>query len=549
MFIPGLVNMKLNRFLKSMLLTVFAVSLLSSLFGCGAKKPTGVNTKAPNSSADSTSQENANDKSAPSTPQNLVSSTDEYDKLSDEEKEKYEPPAKEIKIKNIVIKRGKTKFSKVVYRGDSKGVNITGRMQLTDVEDISNEDIFDFELSGPIQNNNRSIIIKSYDVDNRKKNRVRLGARVICLNYDEKNLVDCNDAVVDFYVQVKETKLTDQFKTAKVEKPKKPKPAPVPPVAEAPPKKDDTAVQPDQPAPTPPPAPPTVIQEDSHQIEGHDQSLDGAFTTGIDDDDEIEEILGEEKNVDAKVPPPPKKEKPKVIKDGLLVTSEGNVRPINQAVELPDGGHLLQATDLALQQKQLKEFGLYNIVHENRKKYYATFEMAQLISKLGQFTSQKFSKPFAVGNLSLPKGGESPPHASHQNGTDGDFGYLTDDDDVWFPSVARNGRLNQNAYNPVKTLELIEKAFNQTDIQIDRIFMDQLIIDDLCKVAKKEQFFNPSSSDPKWTQKNEFWKNVFRNIQHVDGHGDHMHIRIKCSPPLQRLCRPKIYRKVTHCQS
>ena len=163
--------------------------------------------------------------------------------------------------------------------------------------------------------------------------------------------------------------------------------------------------------------------------------------------------------------------------------------------------------------------------------------------------------------MSLAKGGKSPPHASHQNGTDADLGYPTDDDDVWFPTVVQFikpkkasaskdpiRKFHPDAYSPEKTLDLLKFAFTQKDVGIDRIFMDQYIIDDLCQHAKRNHLFDPASSDSKWTEKNEFWKNVFRTIQHVDGHGDHMHMRVKCGP-LQRTCEPKIYRKMTHCQS
>ena len=538
MLFSGLVNMNFNRTFKTMLLTVFAVSALLLLSGCGSKKATGVNTKAASPTGDPAEKtESTSDTiTPPPKPQELISSTDEYDKLPEDKKADYEAPVRPVKTKDKSIKTGDSVFSNLVFVGDGTNVKITGQLQLIDVEDISNEDRFDFELKGTVENNDRKILIKMRDVAHGKQHRIRLGAQVICLNYDEKNQVDCSEAVVFFAGKVKETEFRKQFETPK--KPKVKKPAP--PVVEEPPK------DPTQPLPNPVQVPPKPVEED-HSHEGKEDSLKGTIETHLDDD--IDELNEEEpKKEDPAQPAPPKKEKPKITKDGLLITPEGP-RPLNQAVEYPDDGSLLQATDLALQQRQLKEEGFYNIVHADRKKYYATYEMGQMILKLGQFTSQNFKKRLAVGNLSLPKGGESPPHASHQNGTDGDFGYPTDEEDVWFPTVAKGGRLNADAYSATKTLDLLEKAFKNPDIPIERVFMDQLIIDDLCKVAKKQHYFDPASSDPKWTEKNEFWKNVFRNVQHIDGHGDHMHIRIKCTPQTQRLCSPKIYRKMNHCQS
>ncbi len=554
MVFTGLVIMKFNSSPQKLLVIVLALGALSLFTGCGSKNRTPINTKKTTPSEESTTTKPeettvAPIAKAPENPKVLVSPTNEYDQLPDDVKEQYEPPAKEIKIKDKVIKRGHSIFSNVTYVADGTNVKITGQFKLVDVENISNEDTFDFEFKGAVEDNNRKILIKMYDVDGRKKNRVRLGARVICLNYDETNLVDCSEAVVDFFGKVKETEFTHQLQTERKLKPKKVVvPPPVaPPVVEEPPPAD-----PSQPPPPTAQIPPKVDDHDEDGVpkEGQEDSLNGNHDTHAGSEDDLDEISEEEPKKDEPAKPAvPKKEKPKITKDGLLITSEGTLRPVDQAVAYPDDGKLVQATDLALQQRQMKETELYNIVHEGRKKYYATFEMAQMISKLGLFTSQKFRKRLAVGNLSLPKGGESPPHASHQNGTDGDFGYPTDDPDVWFPSVVKGGRFNPSVYSATKTLDLLENAFKQTVVPVDRIFMDQLIINDLCKVAKKNQYFDPGSSDPKWTEKNEFWKNIFRNIQHIDGHGDHMHVRIKCTPQSQRLCQPKIYRKVTHCQS
>ncbi|MBY0452585.1 MAG: penicillin-insensitive murein endopeptidase [Bdellovibrionaceae bacterium] len=39
---------------------------------------------------------------------------------------------------------------------------------------------------------------------------------------------------------------------------------------------------------------------------------------------------------------------------------------------------------------------------------------------------------------------------------------------------------------------------------------------------------------------------MFSNIQHVSGHGDHFHVRIKCSKR-DAGCRLRIYRKMPAC--
>jgi murein endopeptidase len=563
------VTVDLKNNFNSTLLVALASLGLTLFSACNSKMGSQIKDKNP--SATVITEKEIVEKPASKRPQPLVSTSNEYDSLSEEEKEKYEPPAKHVKFKQHFIIRGETKFTDVVYTAEDAGVKITGRLQLKkQIENISPDDIFDFELKGTIEQNNRQIIIKAYDVDNRKSTRVRLGARVICLNLSEKNEVDCSQAVVDFIVQIKETKLMDQFKT--IPEPPAPEPIVEPaPSPAQPPVSDDITPPVDDPTTIPqsPETPSTPNTDEPNQVpEGKDLSLNGAVNTHIDSDDDVDVILAENPPTpllppkdDEQTDPDPIKPKPKIIKDGLLITGDGILRPFDQAVNFPDNGKLVQSTNLILQQRQLKEDQFYFIVHPDRDKSYGTFEAGLLISKLGQFAHKNFQKRIAVGNMSLARGGKSPPHLSHQNGTDADIGYPTDAQNVWFPTVVQFVKPNKNAasddlirkfypsaYSPEKTLKLLEYAFTQKDVGIDRIFMDQYIIDDLCQYAKRNQFFNPASSDPKWNEKNEFWKSVFRSIQHVDGHGDHMHLRIKCGP-LQRACQPKIYRKMTHCQS
>lgn len=550
-----------NKFNRTFIFMVTASVGLTLFSACNSKMNSEIIVKNPNSTTVQKT-EKSEKPVVVQKPQPMVSTTSEFDNLPEEAKEEYEAPAKVIKVKDYEILRGETKFTDIVYEANEKTVKITGKLQLKkQIEAISPDDIFNFELKGTIDGANRQIIIKAYDVDNRKT-RVRVGARIICLNLTEKSEVDCSQAVVDFIVQIKETKLTDQFKTIPQPKPEEPV-VPTPPVADDNDDDDDAQVTPSEPGTV---APPKVAKEPMQVAEGPDSSLRGGINTHVDSDDDIDNILTEDlpspllpPKEDDKDKTDPIKPKPKVIKDGLLVTGDGILRPIDQAVNSPGGGHLVQATNLILQQKQLKEEKFYFIAHPERDKSYGTFEAGLLLSKLGQFTSKTFAKRLAVGNMSLPKGGKSPPHVSHQNGTDADVGYPTDEDGVWFPTVVeflkpKKGatepirKFQPNQYSPEKTLELLQYAFTQNEVPIDRIFMDQYIIDDLCQHAKRSHLFDPASSDAQWTEKNEFWKKVFRAIQHVSGHGDHMHIRIKCGS-LQRTCEPQIYRKMTHCQS
>jgi murein endopeptidase len=48
------------------------------------------------------------------------------------------------------------------------------------------------------------------------------------------------------------------------------------------------------------------------------------------------------------------------------------------------------------------------------------------------------------------------------------------------------------------------------------------------------------------SESKEVVKAMFENIQHVNGHGDHFHLRIKCSK-FDPACRGRIYRKMETC--
>ena len=310
-----------NKKNKVLILAIASFGLAVSS-GCNSKMNSEIRVKNPDSKVNPEPEKVIAEKPANKKPQSLVSSTDDYDNLSDDEKEKYETPPKQVKVKEHIILRGETKFTDIVYTADEKNVTITGKLQLKrQIENISPENIYNFEINGTIDGANRQIVIKARDIDRSNSGRVRLGGRVICLNLNEKNEVDCSQAVVDFLVQIKETKLTDQFKTVPepvIETPAPPKPVVV---------DDDDDDDNDPTKPPPAPGTPPKVKAPIVVAEGKDSSLNGAVNTHVDADDDVDEILADD-TPSPLVPPKPDdnkdpiKPKPKIIKRRIGVTTE-----------------------------------------------------------------------------------------------------------------------------------------------------------------------------------------------------------------------------------
>lgn len=231
----------------------------------------------------------------------------------------------------------------------------------------------------------------------------------------------------------------------------------------------------------------------------------------------------------------------RILANGHVQTPEGIIRPVGQSIGFPEAGSLRRSTSLVSVQQALARKAFFEVVAPERRKHFATFEMAELLTRVGQYTNQTYNKKLFVGNTSLVNGGKVSPHASHQIGIDVDLAYPTTLPGVKFPLVVR---MTPRTYFPrnfsvEKTYDLFKFLFKQTDIGIDRIFVDQSIINSLCAHAIAQGETRGANKD--------FVQNMFANLQHVKGHGDHFHVRIKCSKR-DPGCRSRVYRKMPACQ-
>lgn len=293
-----------------------------------------------------------------------------------------------------------------------------------------------------------------------------------------------------------------------------------PPGPVAPPKKDDVKPAPTNPAPAPgkPPTTPPVVTAPPAATPPTAPANPPTTSDKTDADKKVD--VTPVKSVDSTT--------------AQLI--DGTLRFIDQAIGFTDQGKLRNATSLLDTQKKLSSTAYFEVVYPDRAMYFATYEMAQMIIRLGDKLNNTFNRKLNVSDISSKRGGLAKPHLSHQIGMDADLGYPSTNGK--FPQVSTGNGVDSSKYSVSKTYDLFKYAFKQKDIPVARIFVDQNIIKDLCKYAKAAGEL--SSSDKTAA------KVVFDNIQHVAGHGNHFHLRLKCGAG-QKTCRDRIYRVMNQC--
>ncbi|AGH95346.1 penicillin-insensitive murein endopeptidase [Pseudobdellovibrio exovorus] len=287
--------------------------------------------------------------------------------------------------------------------------------------------------------------------------------------------------------------------SAPQETPPAPTPTPVPPATPAP----QPAPAPVAPAPTPAPAAPA---------EPPAQPKDSTPNTGN------------------------KQNRP--LTPDTTQTPRGEVRPRNQAVGFPNRGRLQNATSMMTRSEALARQAYFEVAAPNMNKHFATYDMAEMIVRAGAFMNLNYTKKVYLSRVSARSGGRLPPSASHQIGNDVDLGYPTDTANKFPLTVNNRGSHLDRNYSVEKTYNLFKYLFSQTDIKVDRIFIDQKVKNALCAHAKSKNELNGSDKD--------LVKRMFDNLQHVRGHRDHFHLRIKCSSH-DPGCRGFNYRKIDSC--
>lgn len=488
---------------------------------------------------------------------------------------KYQPlPKKIINTSSskapveIILGAAEIRNPKVSYRSVEGKMQIAGSVVITnDLHEKLTEKFF--ALEGAHSKKDSIFVLR--EGTSGPEDTPSVSAQANCISTASQNSVDCNHVLIDVYIFYKNKYYTEQIELNR----KNTEVVEVPPAV---------VTAPQIPAETSLPQQPVQNENDDHtqtqQTEEADESISGRYQGGAETVDLAqlfpqEELMRKEKEErvnepatpaapatpivptappaavkskdETKATPPALKEK--ILSPDLKQTPNGEVRPFNQALGFPDEGSLRNATSLLTRQQALSKKAFFEIVAPNRNKHFATYDMAELITRTAEQLNKQFSKMLYVANLSAQNGGELTAiingkltkHGSHQNGLDADLAYPTDLAHLKFPLVVRMKPREYfpKNYSVEKTYALIKFLFNQKDIPVDRFFMDQKVKDDLCTFAiAKNDFENENKAQS---------ISLFESIQHVAGHGDHFHVRIKCSKS-DPACRGRIYKKMPSCK-
>jgi penicillin-insensitive murein endopeptidase len=158
-----------------------------------------------------------------------------------------------------------------------------------------------------------------------------------------------------------------------------------------------------------------------------------------------------------------------------------------------------------------------------RKKFYSTDEMHEVITNAADFVRQQYpdAELLQVGDLSPVNGGAAPGHGSHQNGLDVDMVYLTQNGFLQSPTAAfweeefvKRGVVTDN-FHTERNLMLFKHLV--TTEPVGRIFVDLAIKKKLCQYAKTSGLINDA-----------IIKETLRRLRVEPLHTNHFHLRITC---------------------
>lgn len=159
---------------------------------------------------------------------------------------------------------------------------------------------------------------------------------------------------------------------------------------------------------------------------------------------------------------------------------------------------------------------------------WGTLEMINTLVQTGMTMSELYPGRgrMQVEDISGEYGGRIEGHGSHQNGLDADITYFRVDGVEHDPMFGQKygvsmvvGETISPLFDSQRNWDVV-KALHQHG-KVQRIFMDQVIKNELCRYARSINDFNVE---------------ILRSIRHVDNHQDHMHVRLRC-PEDDKQCR------------
>jgi len=482
--------------------------------------------------------------------QDLSTTTAKYESLTPQTAAHYEVPEKIIKNKksNTEVIVGQLKLSnpKFNYNPNTRKLQISGHAEILSDDKKTTIGSTDFSLLGSHAPHKGIFALRPIDANKKNNSEIQVRAKVTCLDFDRDDQYDCTRSIIDIFVKQNNKIYTEQLETLGLKETNQN-------LTNTTEKKESTqAVS----STTQTDSPKATHDENGLQAEGETHEIKGRYvgtaaTAKLDKlFDTLSDLLkkkdqdqtqnnndDDEDDSDDKTD---SADQSNAFKNNFHVDQSGRVIKKNQAFGDYDGGKLRNASSLMEQQKTLKLENLFEVSFPDRGTFYGTQEMMDIIEIIGRKMNQSSDKLY-VGNVSKMQGGRLPPSVSHQIGMDADLGYPTPHGQVKFPIVVdRQKRLfNTYAYSTQKTYELFKYLVSQNDVIVARIFSDQQIINDLCSYAKRNREFEGSQAA--------IARKVFNTLSHVDGHGDHFHMRLMCTDN-QPACNKVIYPKSNNCQ-
>lgn len=514
---------------------ILALCLMMAVSSCAPSKYHADNRNK-KQEADFTTE----DFETPTIEQDLVSTTRHYEEWNEEKALKYEAPVQVIKNgeRKVFVGYSRLKNIKSVYNRKNLELEVYGTAEVLNADKKSVKTSKDFHLKGKYQIKTGKISLKpaAENIVAGDNEGLQVRAEVICVQNDDGKY-NCDKAIIDVFIKDGENFYTEQLEATSLDKPsivgreeKKSVETPTneTPAVETPvtsatsqtdPQIDDEAIN-------------EVVADDvGNQAEGEDEALDGRYV-GQAETVELDKLFSEEK---------PETEKPEETEVETIINEVAGRLILRDQVAgngSPDNGRLRNASFL---KTHIDSYNLVDhviIANSSTKNYYGTQEMMNILEAIGKKMQTIQNNKIYVSRISAKNGGPLPPSVSHQIGMDVDLGYPTLSGKTAFPRVASQGILRRSDYSTAKTLEIFKFLMTQQVTPIDRIFADQSIINNLCSAARSVRQLTD--------QDRYALMKLFNNIQHVSGHGDHFHLRLRCTPN-QPACRLKDYKKMNNC--
>lgn len=463
--------------------------------------------------------------------QELVSTTYSLHKMNDEKASQYDyTQVIQNGDKKMYVGYSHLKNVKSVYNRTTSELEVSGVAEILTSDRKSIKASQEFHLKGEYKAKTGTINLRPVDDKKQSSDKLQIRAVVTCFKNQTVTGFDCSKAIIDVFIKDGDKYFTEQLESTTFEKPK---------LVGGKDSKQATEltinVTPEQPA-----SKTTIIDvghdkeaveaEDlAEQEEGDDEAIEGRYE-GQAGQVELEDIFSD--NDDKK------DEQNDQIDSSVKQNRNGRLMLTNQADGSPDNGRLRNASFLKTHVDTYNLADKVVIANSSTKNYYGTQEMMDILEAIGEKMHAMEKNKIFISRISAKHGGPLPPSVSHQIGMDVDLGYPTYSGQVGFPVVASNGVMKRSDYSSAKTLELFKFLMTQTVTPIDRIFADQSIINHLCRAAREAGKFSGSEKAT--------YARLFENLQHVKGHGNHFHLRLRCVPN-QPECRHKIYKKMKNC--